>query len=236
MLENWKNFYLKYRNTLWKVLVLFMAMCALCLLFYQPFMDILDNKEEFKVMMDSFGIWAYVIYICVNMLQVFLAFIPGEVVEVLAGFCFGTINGTIACLIASGLASTIVFCLVREFGGKIVATFVKEENLNEISFLKNEANINVLAFIVFLIPGTPKDLFTYFLPLTSIKYSQFIWIVTLARIPSIITSTIAGEAIINMNIGLIIGVYVITGVIGVIGILWYQRMIKRKKEIKCNNA
>ena len=229
MLNKIKEFFTKNNKIVLRSLLLLGLMVVLCVVLYQPFMQIIENKEAFKEMMDGYGPWAYAIYTFINMLQVFLAFIPGEVVEVLAGFCFGTINGTLACLMASFLASSIVFLLVRSFGGKVVSAFVKEEHLNEVTFLKDEQRINVLAFIIFLIPGTPKDLFTYFLPMTSIKYSEFVWIVTLARMPSIITSTIAGEAIINMNIGLIIGVYALTAIIGVLGIIWYQRILRLKK-------
>lgn len=66
-------------------------------------------------------------------------------------------------------------------------------------FLKKEKNLELIIFIIFFIPGTPKDLLTYIAPFTRIKLKTFLLLTTFARIPSVITSTIGGNALSNQN-------------------------------------
>ena len=98
---------------------------------------------------------------------------------------------------------------------------------------KNKEKRNILCFIIFFIPGTPKDIMTYFIPLTDMKLSTFLFITTIARIPSIITSTIGGHAIGVENYIFSIIVFVITAIVSLIGIYIYRK-ITTKKEIGYN--
>ena len=98
----------------------------------------------------------------------------------------------------------------------------------EIYFLKSKKNIELIIFIIFFIPGTPKDILTYFAPFTRIKLSTFLLITTVARIPSIITSTIGGNALSNQNYHFTITVFIITGIISILGLFAYKSYINRQ--------
>ena len=86
----------------------------------------------------------------------------------------------------------------------------------------------MLCFLIFFIPGTPKDALTYFIPLTDMKLSTFLFITTIARIPSIITSTIGGHAIGVENYIFSILVFVITGIISLVGLYVYKKISQKK--------
>ena len=86
----------------------------------------------------------------------------------------------------------------------------------------------MLCFLIFFIPGTPKDALTYFIPLTDMKLSTFLFITTIARIPSIITSTIGGHAIGVENYIFSILVFVITGIISLVGLYVYKKISQMK--------
>ena len=93
--------------------------------------------------------------------QVVIALVPGEVVEIAAGYAFGPIGGLILCLVGTTLGSVIVLLLVRKFGRKFVYVFYPKEKLDALALFKNSTKRNVLTFFLFFIPGTPKDLLTY---------------------------------------------------------------------------
>lgn len=132
--------------------------------------------------------------------QIVLAILPGEPLEVLAGMCYGSIGGAIF-LTASVLITTIgIYFLVKKYGKNLVYEFVSEEKIEKIEKSKiynNPQKIEMLLVILFLLPGTPKDLLTYIGGLLPIKPSRFILIATFARFPSIISSTVAGNSIIH---------------------------------------
>ncbi|MEE1280461.1 MAG: TVP38/TMEM64 family protein, partial [Oscillospiraceae bacterium] len=83
-------------------------------------------------------------------------------------------------------------------------------------------------FIIMLIPGTPKDLLSYFAPLTKMKLSTWMLIVSITRIPSIITSSIGGSAL-NEQKYMFAGVaFAITILISGIGVLIYKKIEANK--------
>ena len=188
------------------------------------------NYELFKEYIDSYGIYRYLIFTGIQFLQIFFALIPGEFVEFGAGYIFGAIEGFLLCMIGIALTSTLIFFLVRIFGKKLFELITNKKDFDKLKFLNNENKLNITTFFLFLIPGTPKDLLTYFMGMTKMKYSTFILIIMIARIPSVITSTIAGAGFAERRFLFAIIVYAVTGTISLAGMLFYRRYIKRRQE------
>ena len=161
-------------------------------------------------------------------IQVIFVFLPGEIIEVAAGFCYGTIPGLIICLTGSIIGSIFIYWFIEKFGLNFVKKFFDLKKFHEVTFLKKEKNLELIIFIIFFIPGTPKDLLTYIAPFTRIKLKTFLLLTTFARIPSVITSTIGGNALSNQNYRFTILVFVITGLISLIGLICYNFYIKKK--------
>ena len=184
-----------------------------------------QSPEAFQEYVSEHRITGSLLMMGMIMLQVIVAFIPGEPFELCAGFVFGWFPGTILCLAGSVLASALVFFAVRKWGIKIVGAFFSEEKISKFSFLKNEKKLNKIIFILFLVPGTPKDLLTYIVGLTPMKLSSFLILSTLARIPSVISSTITGDLTQTGNYLFAVIVY---GAVFVISAIWI--ILSRKRE------
>ena len=152
-----------------------------------------SSAEGFKEFIEGYGALGVFVALGIQILQVFIAFIPGEFVEVGLGYAFGALEGTILCLLGVGIASTLVFLLCKKWGIRLVELFVSTEKINSLSFINNENKLKRLTFILFLIPGTPKDMLTYIVPLTRIKLTEFLIISLIARIPSVVSSTVGGH-------------------------------------------
>ena len=123
--------------------------------------------------------------------QIVVAVLPGEPVELAAGYLFGAWEGTLVCL-AGGLVGTlIVTALVRILGMRIVSAFFSTEQLESVAWLQDSARFELVMLVVFLIPGTPKDVLTYVAGLTTCPWWRVVLIATVGRIPSVVTSTLA---------------------------------------------
>lgn len=207
---------------------LVIAMGIVCLVFYQPMMNIFQNPQAFRLQLQSFGIFGYLILAMIMAFQVILVFLPGEIIEIMAGFIYGPIGGMFACLMGSAIGSALIYVFVKKLGMPFVDKFIGLEKIKSIHFLDEPQKRNILLFIVFFIPGTPKDILTYFVPLTDMKFSTFLFITTIARIPSIITSTIGGHAIGVEDYLFSIIVFVITGLISLGGIYIYKKLNEKK--------
>jgi uncharacterized membrane protein YdjX (TVP38/TMEM64 family) len=200
-----------------------------------PLVQMLRRPQQFRDLIDDNGILARLIFIGLQLLQIFIAFIPGEVVEVAAGYAFGTIEGTLLCMAGSALGSVLVIWFVRSLGVKAIDTLISREKIAELRFIRNEKQLDKLVFLLFFIPGTPKDVLTYFIGFTPIKTSRFVLISTFARIPSIITSTIGGDALGTEKYVFAIIVFVATAIISLLGLLIYNSIMKKKNSEKDEN-
>ena len=126
----------------------------------------------------------------------------------------------------------IIFYLVKKYGKNFLYNFFSKEKIEEIEngkLFKNSKNIEYLLIILFMIPGTPKDLLTYVGGLLPIKPSKFIAIATLARFPSIISSTLAGANIVKGKWITMIIVYVVPLLIAML-IIGIMKIIEKRKE------
>ena len=203
-----------------------------------PLVRYISKPERFREYVKSHGIVGDLAFIGMVVLQIIVAIIPGEPFEIAAGYAFGPIRGTILCLIASAIGSMLVFFLVRIFGNKLVHVFFTEEKLQKVRFLKtkNDKRRDIIFLIIYMLPGTPKDLLSYFAGLTDIHIFSWILICTLGRIPSIITSTLGGDAIGEKKYWKAAIIFVVTMAISACGILIYNRICSKREAKKKEEA
>ena len=187
------------------------------------------SQEDFRDYVRSFGVLAPLVMLGLQILQVFIALIPGEIVESAAGFVLGPWLGTAVCYLGICLASTLIFTLTRRYGVKLVEVFVSREKINELRFLRTEQKRNTLIFLLFFIPGTPKDLLTYFVGLTDIRLKTFLLLSMVARIPSVITSTFGGHLLGQERYMGAVILYGITGLLTLLGMVGYNQYLKKKQ-------
>lgn len=187
------------------------------------------SQEGLRDYIRSFGAAAWLVFLGLQFAQVFIALIPGELLESVAGFAFGPVKGTLLCYIGIAVASTLVFQLTRRFGVKLVEIFVSREKINQLRFLNTEKKRNFLIFLLFFVPGTPKDLLTYFVGLTEIRLTTFLLISLIARIPSVISSTFGGHLLGEGEYLSAIILYGVTAVISLIGMVSYNAWMKKRE-------
>lgn len=165
----------------------------------------------------------------INIVQVLLAFLPGEPVELASGYAFGFWEGTALCLVASGLATSAIYWATRRWGWRLVGLFFDRSLFDRFSWLKNARRLELIMLIVFLIPGTPKDFLTYFAGLTNMRFLPVVLIATFGRIPSIVTSTITASAVGSGNWPLVACTLVASALLLAVGGVMYRRLRSRAR-------
>lgn len=193
-----------------------------------PLVKTLNDPSAFRVWVDERGFWGKVLFVGMVMLQVIVAFIPGEPFELAAGYAFGAVWGTVLVWIGLVLGSTVVFLFVRKIGVKAVEVFFPRERIDSLRFLKDEKKLNAAAFLLFFIPGTPKDLLTYAAGLTKIRPLPWVLITSFARLPSIVTSTVSGSALGTQRYILAAVVFGATALLSGAGMLLYRAAEKKR--------
>ena len=211
--------------------VVFVVFCVLTgWLVGVPMVEFANDPERFREWVDASGIWGRVLFVGMVVLQVVVAFIPGEPVELAAGYAFGFWEGSALTMAGFLLGSWLVFALVRKFGVKLVEVFFHKNKIAELRFLQNPRKAKIIAFLLMLIPGTPKDFLSYFAGLTPLTLSQWLRIVALARIPSLVTSSLTGAAAGEENYILSGVMLTVTLIISIAGILYYRHICKQENK------
>ncbi len=184
-------------------------------------------REQVRDFITDRGVVGVLIMLGVQLLQVILSAIPGEPVEVLFGFIYGPWLGAGLCLLSVLLGTFLVFVVTKALGKKFMDRVEQSGKYDKLKFLKDPSKRDFLIFVLFFIPGTPKDTLTYFAPFTKIELGRFLILSTLARIPSVISSTFAGESIFTGDFLGTVLIFAITGALGIAGIFCYNYILKR---------
>ena len=193
-----------------------------------------EDPEKMREVLGSNDPISYLIFIGIQFIQVVFAFIPGEVVEVSAGYIYGTIKGTLLCLVGVAPATALIFWLTRLLGHKFTAIMIDSRDLKRLKFLKDERKLTLLFFLLYFLPGTPKDLITYFAGVTKIKFGTFLFLSTVCRLPSVLTSTLAGSQLGEENYLSSVIIFAVTGIIAAGGWTVYTLLTKRNQKKNIN--
>lgn len=178
-----------------------------------------ENQAAFEEFVGSLGVFGVLLMLGIQVLQIVVAVIPGEPIELIMGLMYGTWGGLALTLTGILTGSTIIYFCMKRFGTGFASKFVDTNGFKKFRFLNNPAKRDSFIFLLFFIPGTPKDVLTYFAPLTGIPFGRFITIATLARIPSVVTSTLVGSSVSKGEFLKSLIVFAITGAVGIAGIL-----------------
>ena len=151
----------------------------------------LYNRHELKRFILSFGAYSPLAYILLQIIQVIVAPIPGGAVEFLGGYLFGVKAGFLYSMIGLILGSWSAFSLAKIFEKLAVEKFVSPNTRKKFDYLIGHEGA-ILSFLLFLIPGFPKDALCYILGLTPMHLVAFLIISTIGRIPGTLMACLQG--------------------------------------------
>ena len=191
-----------------------------------------QGREELAGFIKRAGIFAPLVFILLMAFQIVIAFIPGGPLEITGGFLFGGWLGTFLTITGAVLGTLCVYALVKKFGSPLVHFFINEEKMKTFSVLQDEDKLEFWVFILFLIPGIPKDLLTYIVPLMKIKGRRFLILSALARFPALTASVLMGDGLSDGRYGFCIVIACLSAVALFAGLQIKKHILKEKHESK----
>lgn len=220
-----------------KLIVLIVAVIILIGIIFYLFpvmknLSTIEGQVAFKEKVENSGIIGMLSLFGLQVAQIFLIILPGEPIEILSGMCYGALWGAIFVMTSAFIISTAIFFLVRKFGRKFVYNFCDEKKIAKIEnskLFQNPKKVELMMLLLFLIPGTPKDLLVYLAGLLPINPIRFILISTFARFPSVITSTLVGAQLVIGDWKTSIWIYGIMFIIFVIVVFIINILDNKKK-------
>lgn len=156
--------------------------------------SIFFNKEKLLTFLNSLGPWAFLGFVLIQALQVVVSPFPGEVTGLLGGYLYGPFLGVVLSTIGLTLGSYVAFSLSRAFGRPFVEKVVSKATMARFDYILHHKGA-FLVFLLFLLPGFPKDYLCYILGLGHLSTREFIVIGGTGRLFGTILLTLGGSFI-----------------------------------------
>jgi len=203
----------------------------LIIVFHQEIWKVFESVDTIREWVNSWGILSPLVFVFLQIIQVVIFIIPGEVPQIAGGYLFGFFWGIILSTIGIAIGSAINFYLARFLGLPFVEALLPHKSLLKMRKLISGTRSALVYFIIFLIPGIPKDVIAYVAGLSNIKFWVFIVISSGGRLLGLILSVIIGVALAEKNWMLAIVTAFCGIILIVIGIIYRDRLYNLLKRI-----
>lgn len=220
---------LKFKIIVFTVYVILIAGLTVALIPLAKLLTSEGGMERFKNILESYKAFGIIIFTLVQAVQVLVVIVPP--VQIVGGMLFGGILGSIFSLIGLWAGSALVFWLVKTTGAPLVHAIISKKNIKKFSFFENTDKICLITFVLYLIPGTPKDALTYIVPLTNLDMKRFLLMVMPARIPAIVISAFFGSCIQKGQYTATIIIAVVMVLFGIFGFLYRDKIVEKMKKL-----
>ena len=205
----------------------FVLMAGVCVLI-APWISELSEPDGLQRVLEDVrnaGVGGVFILLAFQFLQIVVAFIPGEVVQIAAGMMYGPWIGALVVIVGAVISSAFIFAIVHKLGAPFVRAMIPEKWMNKLERFENSEKLDVMVFILFLIPGLPKDVFTYLVPLTNMSMRNFVVLANVGRIPACSLARLAPTKLIEGDYGQSAILFGIAAVIGILAIWQHDRIL-----------
>lgn len=209
-------------------LIAFLALMVVIMVLLWPYIhEVFEPGGLSRVIDDvrNAGPLGFLILLAMQFMQIVVAFIPGEVVQMAAGMMYGPWLGAAVILLGCVISSAFVFVVVHRLGAPFVQDMVPTKYLDKFRAFEESGKLSIVVFILFLIPAMPKDTFTYLVPLTNMRMRDFLILSNVGRIPGIVISTYAANGLVDGNITQSLIIFAVVAVIAIVAIVFRDKIM-----------
>lgn len=182
------------------ILSVFLVSMLVCGIIFYPKINQYISFDNVRMFVEKNKFLSYFVFIILQIIQVVIFVIPGDVINATGGFVFNIFTGFLLSFIGVILGSIIAFYISRFLGYNFINKFVKKEKLDKIvSFF--ESNTGFVSLFVFCnLPFVPKDVLMYGAGLTPLKAKKTLFVYCISRIPGIIIWNSMGANIYSKSV------------------------------------
>lgn len=215
---------------LFPAFIIAVLVCAV--VFRSTLLGFFTSREDVQTWIQSYGAIAPFVYIAVQTFQVIVFIVPGEIIQIAGGYLFGMWLGSLYSVIGIGLGSAFGFLAARSLGRVFVEEVFGNDRVRQFDSFTSQQGTRVGFFLLFVIPGIPKDVLTYVGGLSTLRFLSFMGVSMAGRLPGIIGSAVIGDSVADSRWTLGIAIFSASVVLFVLGLVLRKRimgLLTRKK-------
>ena len=197
---------------------------AIGFVFHDSILDLFADRFALRAWVEKAGMLAPLAFVGIQVIQVIVFVIPGEVAQTAGGFLFGFFIGTLLSVVGIALGSTLNYYIGKALGRPFVATILGEEKLRKVQVILSNKTVGIGYFLLFLIPGIPKDILCYVGGMSNAPLYSFLAASMAARLPGIMGSSLIGHTAYSGQTGVAIAMLLCAAILMVSGLVWRKSL------------
>lgn len=182
-----------------KLFLLFAILIVVPLVLYLLYKDTLFNKAYLSNRLDDFKGFAFIPLILLQIIQIVICIIPGQPIQFASSYLYGVLGGFLISLVGAFIGTVITYYLAKFLGNDALHVIFGEEKVKSYVRKLNSSRAYVIIFLLYLIPGIPKDVTSYIAGISNIRLRPFIFLSILGRSPGVLESLLFGTFLAHRN-------------------------------------
>ena len=167
--------------------------------FHGDWIKSIENIDDVVAFMEKYETQSIFVYIGLQIVQIVISIIPGQVFQMAAGYIYGFWPALLFAMTGALLGTTLSFMLAKVLGRDFLHIFFGEEKMSYYIERLNSKKMYAIVFFLYLIPGIPKDMVSYAAGVSEIRFKPFLIISALGRLPGMIGCLLMGYMIMEEN-------------------------------------
>ncbi len=209
-----------------KLIVLLLIVVGIPMFIYYMFPDFIKQfktMEGVNAFLAQYKTASIFIYIALQAIQIIISVIPGQILQFSAGYAYAFWLGYLYSMIGIFFGTVLTFYLAKTLGTDAMYAIFGEKKIDKFIKILNSKKAYVIIFVLYVVPGFPKDLITYAAGVSNIKLKPFLIIALVGRTPALMGTILMGSMFRN---GSYLGLIILGIIVAVICVLCF---IKREK-------
>lgn len=195
--------------------------------YFHEYFYLFNDPVKIRNVIMSYGRYSILAFLILQIIQVVAFFIPGEIIQIAGGYIFGTFYGSLLSLLGITVGSAVVYGISRLFGKPLIKKIISERHFDFFKRILQFGSAKYVVFLLYLIPGIPKDVFGFICGISEISFRDFILYSTLGRVPAIIVSAYFGAKMFSGKTVLLSFIAILMLLLFFFGMLKGDRIIKK---------
>ena len=229
VIQNEKHAKIKTIFTILKFLVLIAIIVGIptyLIVFHRDTLSEMRDINYVKALILQYKAKAGFVYVASQVLQILISVIPGQALQIAAGFAFGIPLGLLLSIIGALIGSVLTYYLGRVLGRDMMHLLFGEDKINEyVDHLNSKRGMGIL-FLLYLVPGLPKDVINYVAGISEIKLRAFLVMSMLGRTPGMLGSLIIGRQVFHGGYTSAIVIGIIAAAIFLLGVIFRKQLLE----------
>lgn len=183
-----------------------------------------ESLDDIVALINHYKGYSILVYILLQIVQIIISVLPGQAFQIAAGYLFGPFASVIYAMTGAIIGTAISFMLAKLLGRDMVHVIFSQDQVSYYVEKLNSKKAYVIVFLIYLIPGIPKDMVSYIAGISEMKFKPFIVLSALGRLPGMLGSILIGTLLYHE-------IYVGVGIVAVIAVLSFLMCVICRKKI-----